>query len=153
MQSIISLYTLFFRKYILLIETLILVKKHRLSYRKERYINALGVMHNAVYYLCEQLDVVTGREHGSGFVLPGQAAQRKASRGDARRGKPSRCVGQARRERCPLVLKNTVGLLVKTDPFYDIVISYCLTATLPPPTPPHPQMVKGIWWRVCRHQL
>ena len=61
-----------------------------------------------LYYLSEQLDVATGREHGSGFVLPGQATQRKASRGDARQGKPSRCVGQARRERCPLVLKNTV---------------------------------------------
>ena len=62
-----------------------------------------------LYYLSKQLDVATGREHGSGFVLPGQAAQRKASRGDARQGKPSRCVGQARRERCPLVLKNTVS--------------------------------------------
>ena len=61
-----------------------------------------------LYYLSEQPDVATGREHGFGFVLPGQAAQRKASRGDARQGKPSRCVGQARRERCPLVLKNTV---------------------------------------------
>ena len=59
-------------------------------------------------YLCEQPDVASGREHGSGFVLPDQAAQRKASRGDARQDKPSRCVGQARRERCPLVLKNTV---------------------------------------------
>ena len=59
-------------------------------------------------YLCEQPDGATGREHGSGFVLPGQAAQRKASRGDARQDKPSCCVGQARREKCPLVLKNTV---------------------------------------------
>ena len=61
-----------------------------------------------LYYLCEQPDVATDREHGSGFVLPRQAAQRKASQGDARQDKPSRCVGQARRERCPLVLKNTV---------------------------------------------
>ena len=63
-----------------------------------------------LYYLSEKPDVATGREHGSRFVWPGQAAQRKASRGDARQGKPSRCVGQARRERCPLVLKNTVCL-------------------------------------------
>ena len=61
-----------------------------------------------LYYLCEQPDVASGREYGSGFVLSGQAAQRKASRGDARQDKPSRCVGQARRERCPPVLKNTV---------------------------------------------
>ena len=67
-----------------------------------------------LYYLSEQPDVATGREHGSGFVLPGQAAQRKASRGDARQGKPSRCVGQARRERCPLVLKNTVDNYTNT---------------------------------------
>ena len=60
-----------------------------------------------LYYLCEQPDDATGREHWSCFVLPGQAAQRKASQGDARQGKSSRCVGQARRERCPLVLKNT----------------------------------------------
>ena len=48
MRSIISLYILFFRNYILLLLAFIFVKKHRLPYRKERYINALGVMHNAV---------------------------------------------------------------------------------------------------------
>ena len=66
-----------------------------------------------LHCLCGQPDVATGREHGSGFVLPGQAAQDKTSRGDARQDKPSRCVGQARRERCPLVLKNTVARIIR----------------------------------------
>ena len=46
-----------------------------------------------LYYLCEQPDVATGREHGSGFVLPGQAVQRKAMP-----GKTSRRVASARRD-------------------------------------------------------
>ena len=60
------------------------------------------------YTTCASIQMSLPAEHGSEFVLPGQAAQRKASRGHARQGKPSRCVGQARRERCPLVLNNTV---------------------------------------------
>ena len=66
-------------------------------------------MHNAVIvqYLCEQPDVTTSREHGFGFILHGQAVQHKASRGEARQDKPLRCVGQAKWERSPLVLKNT----------------------------------------------
>ena len=111
MRSIISLYILF------LFEIMFYYFKHLFLLRNTTFLTEKNgiLMHLALctmplYYLSEQPDVATGREHGSGLVLPGQAAQRKASRGDARQGKSSRCVGQARRERCPLVLKNTVPL-------------------------------------------
>ena len=113
MRSIISLYVKIFRNYVLLLMHLFLLRNTACLTEKNGILMHLALCTMPLYYLSEQPDVATGREHGSGFVLPGQAAQRRASRGDARQGKPSRCVGQARRERCPLVLKNTVCTLLK----------------------------------------
>ena len=78
------------------------VQKHHLAYRKERYINENGVMHNVVIV---PVQATRWRHRPRTWVWvrlarPGSAGQGK--------DKPSRCVGQARREKCPLVLKNTV---------------------------------------------
>ena len=99
MRSIISLYILFYWNYVLLLYTFIFVKKHHLPYRKERYINALGVMHNAVI-LPERATRCRYRPRAWVLVRlawPGSAAQGKPRRRQARQAVALRRPGKTRK--------------------------------------------------------
>ena len=99
MRSLISLYILFFQNYVLLLYTFIFIKKHHLPYRKERYINALGVMHNAVIL---PQRATRCRYWPRAWVLvrlawPGSAAQGKPRRRQARQAVALRRLGKTRK--------------------------------------------------------
>ena len=90
------------------------VKKHRLSYRKERYINAPGVMHNAV--------IVPVRATRCRYQPRAWVWVRLAWPGSAAQGKPRRRqAGQAVALRRP-------GKTRKVSPGFE---KYCTVATLP----------------------
>ena len=79
--------------------TFIFVNKHRLPYRKERYINALGVMHNAVI-LPERATRCRYRPRAWVWLRlawPGSAAQGKPRRRQARQAVALRRPGKTRK--------------------------------------------------------